>query len=118
MEGDRTTDRVIVYCSSIHIEGCRGGVPVIPPHGPDVEHEYVNKTLTTQGSILVKTRIVSSQKYRYWLMINADDIAIDNCNWENTNCDSIISSHIIGPYSSLSEFNEVLVKQNIPERLD
>lgn len=106
LEGDRTEDRVIVYCSGRIAGACTGGTYIVPSYARHMDTdgryaEYVETAKSNDDFIIAKTNQVQDKRVNYWI-INKD-FQINNC--DNSNCDSIIQSHVLGPLEK-SEFQK------------
>ncbi|MEO8960877.1 MAG: hypothetical protein ABI325_03285 [Ginsengibacter sp.] len=93
LEGDKTEDRAIVYCTT-QKGCCRGGMYVIPSVGNQY-HMYVETAKSNRNWVIAKTVQIKDKKENYWIINKNFDIT--NLNCDKINCDSIIQSHIIGP---------------------
>lgn len=104
LEGDRTEDRVIVYCSGRSVGACIAGTFIVPSYLRHMDTnghyaEYVETAKSNDDFIIAKTNQIKDKKANYWI-INKD-LEIANC--DNIDCDSIIQSHVLGPLDQ-SEF--------------
>ena len=98
LEGDRTEDRIIVYCSGRIAGTCMAGKPIVPVysrHMDSVGHyaEYVETAKSNDNFIIAKTLQVKDKRPNYWIITKG--FSIGNC--DKIDCDSIIQSHVIGP---------------------
>jgi len=98
LEGDRTEDRVIVYCNGRSGGACYIGtfiVPVYSRHYDSAGHyaEYVETAKSNDDFIIARTLHISDKKKNYWIINKS--FSLDNCDTKN--CDSIIQSNVIGP---------------------
>ncbi len=98
MEGDRTEDRIIVYCSGRSAGACMAGTPIVPVYSRHMDSgghyaEYVETAKSNDNFIIAKTLQVKDKRANYWI-INKD-FSIANC--DKISCDSIIQSHVFGP---------------------
>lgn len=108
LEGDRTEDRVIVYCTGRSAGCCDAGIPVIPSR-VDTLSQYVQSATADLNWIIAKT--VNKDKSKgYWIIDKNFKIDLAKC--DVVNCDSIIQSHIIGPLDS-TDFEEKIKVSNI-----
>ena len=98
LEGDRTEDRVIVYCNGRSAGTCYIGtfiVPIYSRHYASTGHyaEYVDTAKSNDDFIIARTLHISDMKKNYWII--SKNFSIENC--DKMKCDSIIQSHVIGP---------------------
>ncbi|MBS0027948.1 hypothetical protein ACTJJ0_04750 [Chitinophaga sp. 22321] len=103
LEGDKTEDRIIVYCTDKSGECCRGGISVVPSQERhyDTNGNYAEYVLTAKSNekfVVTKTIQLKDKKENYWVISKGFNIMDLNC--DKINCDSIIQSHIIGPLDS------------------
>lgn len=114
-EGDKKEDRAIVYC-----EGrCNAGIYVLPSyerHYDSSGHyaEYVIKAKANAKWVIVKTMQIKEHRENYWII--SKDFNIKNLDCSINRCDSILQSHVDGPFS-LNEFQIKLEKMKIDLRL-
>lgn len=108
MEGDKTEDRVIVYCTGKSGGECFIGIPVIPSRR-DSTSRYVEKAVSNQKWMLAST-VNRNKSKSYWIVSKGFKVDIDNC--ETINCDSVIQAHVIGPLNIVA-FKSQLKKLNI-----
>jgi hypothetical protein len=118
LEGDRTEDRVIVYCSGRSAGACIAGTFIVPSYSRHMDTnghyaEYVETAKSNDNFIIARTNVLNEKKANYWI-INKD-FEIANC--DNINCDSIIQSHVLGPLN-LSEFQKKASELNIDLKFD
>lgn len=97
LEGDRTEDRIIVYCSGRSAGACMAGTPIVPIYSRHMDAdghyaEYVETAKSNDDYIIAKTLQVKDKRGNYWII--SKGFSIDNC--EKINCDSIIKSHVLG----------------------
>src|SRR5215203_2650211 len=98
MEGDRTEDKIIVYCSGRSAGVCMAGTFIVPSYSRHMDTqghyaEYVETAKSNDDFIIVKTNQIKEKKANYWIIDK--DLKIANC--DKINCDSIIQSHVLGP---------------------
>ena len=93
-------NKIIVYCSRKTGRTCSGGSPVIPHEHP--REVYVKSAKANDRWVIVKALTTESDK---------------NLDWEIVNCDSIIQSHIISTFDSIS-FEKILRDKNIGLKFD
>ena len=96
LEGDRTEDRIIVYCTGYSGGACIAGIPVIPSR-KDTNTLYVDVAKSNSDWLIAKSIRLNKQTQDYWIISKAFNIA--NLNCETINCDSILQSKVIGPLS-------------------
>jgi hypothetical protein len=118
LEGDRTEDRVIVYCSGRSAGACMAGTFIVPSYSRHMDAdgryaEYVETAKSNEEFIIAKTTQLKDKRANYWI-INKD-FKIDNC--DNINCDSIIQSHVSGPLDQ-SEFQKKTSELKIDLKFD
>ena len=118
LEGDRTEDRVIVYCSGRSAGACMAGTFIVPSYSRHMDTEgyyaeYVENATSNHDFIIAKTNKIKDKRANYWI-INKD-FKIDNC--DNINCDSIIQSHILGPLDQ-NEFQKKVSDLRIDLKFD
>lgn len=105
LEGDRTEERVIVYCSGRSGGACMAGTFIVPSYSRHMDSghyaEYVETAKSSDDFIIARTNQVKDKKVNYWI-INKD-FKIANC--DIINCGSIIQSHVLGPLDQ-SEFQK------------
>jgi hypothetical protein len=101
MEGEKTKDRIIVYCTGRSAGYCYAGQPVIPS-GRDTTTSYIEEAVANEKWVIASA--FSKDKSRSYWIINKDfKINANEC--DTVNCDSIIQSHVIGPLQ-LTDFNK------------
>ncbi|GEO11113.1 hypothetical protein [Segetibacter aerophilus] len=98
LEGDRTEDRIIVYCSGRSAGACMAGTPIVPVYSRHMDSEgqyaeYVETANSNDNFIIAKTVQLKDKRTNYWIITKG--YGIDNC--DKINCDSIIQSHVLGP---------------------
>jgi hypothetical protein len=113
LEGDRTEDRVIVYCSGRSIGACTVGTLIVPVYSRHMDKEghyaeYVEIAATNNKFIIARTIQLADKKKNYWII--SKDLKIQNCDM--TDCDSIIQSHVIGPLD-ISQFQNKMTDLSI-----
>jgi hypothetical protein len=111
LEGDKLTDKVIVY--STRSFGCSyTGIPVIPADvvNPSI---YVESAKSNRKWIIVRSEKID-QTESYWIVNKDFKLNLDNC--AEMHCDSIIQSHVIGPLD-LVAFNDKLKELKINLKL-
>ena len=92
---------------------CSGGSPVIPHEHP--REVYVKSAKANDRWVIVKALTTESDKLCYYLIDKSFNIK--NLDWEIVNCDSIIQSHIISTFDSIS-FEKILKDKNIGLKFD
>ncbi len=115
LEGDRTEDRLIVYCTGKSAGACKGGIPVIPTYARHYDDkgryaEYVETAKSSGNWILAKSIQIKNKKENYWIISKNFDI--ENLNCDKINCDSIIQSHVTGPLSII-DFQKKIKELNM-----
>lgn len=115
LEGDKTEDRIIVYCSGRSWGICFTGIAVIPVYNRQYDSsghyaEYVETAKSNKKWVIVKTYQIQEQKENYWII--SKDFNLENVDCSQVNCDSILQSHVTGPLS-LSEFESKKKALNI-----
>lgn len=115
LEGDKTQDRVIVYCTGRSWGTCFTGIAVIPVYNRQYDNnghyaEYVKTAKSNRKWVIVKTYQMREQKENYWII--GKDFNIENVDCSKVNCDSILQSHVTGPLS-LDDFNNEKKSLNI-----
>jgi hypothetical protein len=95
LEGDRTEDRVIVYCSGRSAGVCTGGTLIVPVYSRHMDKnghyaEYVETAKSNDKFIIARTIQLKDQMKNYWIIYK--DLNVDNCN--DMLCDS---SKVLGP---------------------
>ena len=118
LEGDRIEDRIIVYCTGRSGGACMAGtyiVPVYSRHYDSTGHyaEYVETAKSNDDFIIAKTLQVQDKRANYWIIDK--DFSIDNC--DKINCDSIIQSHVFGPFDK-NEFQQKASELKLNLRFD
>ena len=103
-------NKIIVYCSRKTGRTCSGGSPVIPHEHP--REVYVKSAKANDRWVIVKALTTESDKLCYYLIDKSFNIK--NLDWEIVNCDSIIQSHIISTFDSIS-FEKILRDKNFGE---
>ena len=106
-------NKIIVYCSRKTGRTCSGGSPVIPHEHP--REVYVKSAKANDRWVIVKALTTESDKLCYYLIDKSFNIK--NLDWEIVNCDSIIQSHIISTFDSIS-FEKILKDKNIELKFD
>jgi len=106
LEGDRIEDRTIVYCSGRSGGACMAGTAVVPVYSRHMDTdghyaEYVETAKSNDHFIIAKTSQVKDKGVNYWIINKG--FSIDNC--DKLNCDSIIQSHVFGPFDK-AEFEK------------
>jgi hypothetical protein len=106
LEGDNKKDRAIVYCSGRSFGSCYAGIYVIPTNLQHMENgryaEYVETAKSNNKWIIAKSVFVDTKDERYWIMDK--DFKLDITNCDSMNCDSILQSHVKGPFD-INSFN-------------
>ncbi len=119
LEGDRKEDKVIVHCPSLRTGCCTGGAYVIPIYKDHMKNGRYNEYIETVNSnnkwIIAKTFQKINKKHRFWILDK--DFNINSLNCDETDCDSIIQSHVTGPLNFKS-FNMKIQELNIDLKLD
>src|SRR5687768_4538779 len=87
LEGDRTEDRVIVYCSGRSAGACMAGTYIVPSYSQHMDTygryaEYVETAISNDDFIIAKTNQIKDKRVNYWI-INKD-FQLNNC--DNNNC--------------------------------
>lgn len=90
-------------------------VPSYSRHIDSAGHyaEYVDNAKSNDDFIIAKTNQVKDKKVNYWIINKGFKLA--NC--DNTNCDSIIKSHVFGPFDK-SQFERKMSELKIDLKLD
>jgi hypothetical protein len=106
MEGDCKEDRIIVYCGDRSLGACISGIAIVPIYSRQFDKkgnyaEYVEFAKSSNKFIIVQTLQIKDNKKNYWII--SKDFNIGNC--DEINCDSIIQSHVYGPFE-INEFQE------------
>jgi hypothetical protein len=109
LEGDKTEDRAIVYCTGYSGGACTSGMYVIPSVGNQY-YMYVETAKSNKYWVIAKTVQIKDKLESYWIINKGFDI--ENLDCEKNNCDSILQSHVIGPLN-LNEFKASLKSLNI-----
>jgi hypothetical protein len=114
LEGDKTEDRIIVYCTNNKGGICYGGNYVVPTyarHYVDNKYaEYVETAISNKKWVIAKTLRKKEKKENYWII--SKDFDIENLDCGKVNCDSILQSHVAGPLN-LIEFENKKKALNI-----
>ncbi len=115
MDGDRESDRIIVFCSNKDVLGCYSGACIIPPNkyllNGDKQRidryylEYVKTVQSNKNYVIAKTYNNNDKKYNYWLI----DKKFDETNIQ---AEIIISSYLTGPLDSV-QFYRLIQEKNI-----
>jgi hypothetical protein len=118
LEGDRVEDRVIVYCSGRSAGACVAGtfiVPIYSRHMDSAGHyaEYVETANADDKFIIAQTLQLKDKRKNYWII--SKDFTIENC--DNTNCDSLIQSHVIGPLDQ-NDFQKQIAEMKVDLKFD
>ena len=118
LEGDRTEDRIIVYCSRRSADACMAGSPIVPKYSRHMDSEghyaeYVETAKSNDNFIIAKTLKIKAKRANYWII--SKDFGIDNC--DKINCDSIIQSHVLGPFDQ-NEFQKKISELKIDLKFD
>lgn len=105
LEGDRIEDRVIIYCPEKSNKTCKSGIYLIPSYDKHYKNgeyaEYVDVAKANEKWVIAKTIQLQAKKEQYWIINKSFDNKPLDCR--NSNCDSILQHHIIGPLN-LEEF--------------
>ncbi len=106
LEGDRTEDRIIVYCSGRSGGACYAGTRIVPIYSRHMDTdgnyaEYVETAKSNNDFIIAKTLQIRDKRENYWIITKG--FAIANC--DTINCDSIIQSRVLGPFDQ-NEFEK------------
>lgn len=110
LEGDRTEDRVIVYCSGRSAGVCTGGTFIVPMYSRHLDKngnyvEYVETAKSNDKFIIARTIQLKDGVKNYWVVYK--DLNISNCN--DMYCDS---TKVLGPLNE-TEFRTKTVDLNI-----
>jgi hypothetical protein len=97
LEGDKTEDRVIVYCSGRMAEACTSGTFIVPVYSRHIDKsgqysEYVETAKSNDKFIIARTVQLKDGMKNYWIVHK--NLNIDNCN--EMLCDS---TKVLGPLS-------------------
>jgi hypothetical protein len=103
LEGDKTEDRLIVYCTGYSGGACMAGTPVIPSRQDSITL-YVKDAESNKHWVIARSLRKQNRTEDYWI-INKD-FNIENLDCDQNDCDSIIQSHVKGPFRR-AEFNAV-----------
>jgi hypothetical protein len=100
LEGDKTEDRIIVYCSGRSWGVCFTGITVIPVYNRQYDSngnyaEYVESAKSNSKWVIVKTYQKIAKQENYWII--SKDFNLENVDCSQVNCDSILQSHVKGP---------------------
>lgn len=106
-------NRIIVYCSNKHGKICYGGISIIP-HS-DSSDVYVKDAKANDKWVIVKAATTEENRPRYYLIDKSFEVEMLNLNFNSF--DSIIQSHIISTFDSLS-FEKKLKEKNINLKFD
>ena len=109
LEGDKLEDRAIVYCTGYSDGCCMAGMYVIPSIGNQYQL-YVETAKSDSNWVVAKTIQVMDKQENYWII--RKDFDIKNLDCDEVNCDSIIQSHVNGPFA-YQAFNYKLQEWNI-----
>jgi hypothetical protein len=109
---------MIVYCLGQSGGVCMAGVPIVPRYSQQFDKnghyiEYVEIARANKKFIVVRTLELKSKNKNYWII--SKDFKLENCT--SNNCDSIITSHLIGPLE-YSVFQKKLSQLKINLSLD
>jgi hypothetical protein len=110
LEGDRTEDRVIVYCSGRSAGACTGGTFIIPVYSRHMDKdghyaEYVETAKSNYKFIIARTIQLKDGMKNYWVVYK--DLNIKDCN--DMHCDI---TKVLGPLSE-TEFKSKTLDLNI-----
>lgn len=112
LEGDKTEDQIIVYCSGRSGGACYAGTAIVPVYSRQFDKqgdyaEYVEVAKANKKFIIAQTLQIKEKKKNYWIISKA--FKIDNC--DKINCDSMINTYVVGPLDS-SQFQVKLIELN------
>jgi CO dehydrogenase/acetyl-CoA synthase alpha subunit len=115
LEGDKQEDRIIVYCTTS--QGCcDSGIPIIPQnYKTQYGKEFVKDAVYDKNWILVNSYLKAEEIEQYWIIEKNFKLIINNC--DNVNCDSIIQSHVYGPFD-LNELQSIKSDKGIDLNFD
>lgn len=102
LEGDKTEDRIIVYCTGKSGGCCKGGMFVIPSVGNQY-HMYVETAKSNEKWVIARSVQIKDKQQNYWIINKGFSIASLNC--DEVKCDSIVQSYVQGPFD-IKGFNE------------
>ncbi len=110
LEGDKTEDQIIVYCSGRSGGACYAGIAIVPVYSRQFDKkgnyaEYVEAAKSNDKFIIAQTLQIKDKKKNYWII--SKGFKIDNC--DKINCDSIINANVVGPLDS-SQFQIKLIE--------
>lgn len=110
LEGDKTEDRVIVYCSGRSVGACTGGTFIVPVYSRHMDKdghyaEYVETAKSNDEFIIARTIQLKDEIKNYWIVYK--DLNVSSCN--EMNCDS---TKVIGPLNE-GEFSKKVADLNI-----
>ena len=86
----------IIYCGSYSFGSCIGGIYVLPTS----ENQYSMQVIDVKFDkrrIIAITKNTENNKLSYWIIDKKFNLMNVNC-WK-VNCDSIIKSHVFGPFN-------------------
>ncbi len=109
LEGDKTDDRLIVYCTQYSGGACIAGTPVIPSRGDSITR-YVKDAKSNKLWAIVRSIRKLNKEDDYWII--SKDFNVDSVDCDKNNCDSIIQSYVKGPFK-IDEFNKLKSKLGI-----
>ena len=104
LEGDRKEDRIIVFCSSPNSNNCYSGVYIVPSlysNHMDLKgnyEEYVENAKSNSNWIIVKTKMVSTNINRYWIIDKDFKLNVERCGKE-LDCAKLLQRQVTGPLS-------------------
>jgi hypothetical protein len=113
LEGDSVEDRIIVYSDRRFLGVCQGGaVAVIPLYERQMDSsghyaEYVEAAISNKKWVIVKTLRMKEKKENYWII--SKDFDIEDLDWSKVNCDSILQSHVAGPFNLIEFKNRIKI---------
>lgn len=110
LEGDKTEDRIIVYCSGRSWGTCFTGIAVIPVYNRQYDSsghyaEFVETAKSNRKWVIVKTYQIQEEKENYWII--SKNFNLVNIDCSKANCDSILQSHVKGPMTQIEFRNKV-----------
>lgn len=116
LEGDKTADRLIIYCSPKNEKDCcYGGMPVIPSN-EDNHISYIDLAKSNTDWIIAKA-VNKDNTNSYWIIDKNFSISSKYKEWPLSEEDGksfrkIIQSYVIGPLD-VDSFNEKISELKI-----
>ena len=101
-------EKIIVYSTNIRGRTCYSGSNVLPANN-NIGRLHVKKAISNENWVIVKAELTDTNKDCFYII--SKDFKIDKLTYKNINNDSIIQSHIFGPFDYISFLSELKLRK-------